>query len=256
MYMCTCTMILTVQYYSCLSALPWGFGSRKALVRPGSIYANMRGRPWGDQALSTPTCGEGPGATMLYLCQHAGKALGRPGSIYANMRGRPWGDQALSTPTCGEGPGATRLYLRQHAGKTLDRGPREHNCIYTVMQGNTSQTTHLGQHGRGDHGPRGHCCIYAVMRGKTSQTAPSMPAWGGAPWTSRTQLYLRCYAGKHLADNPSRTAWEGGTMDLADTALSTLLCGETPRRQLHLRQHGWGVPWNLYAQLYLRCYAG
>ena len=89
-------------------------------------------------ALSKPACGEGLGATKLYLRQHAGKALGQQEFIYASMRGRLWGNKdlststpacgeglgatrLLSTPTCGEGLGANRLYLRQHAGKALGR---------------------------------------------------------------------------------------------------------------------------------------
>jgi hypothetical protein len=196
-----------------------------------------------------------------------------------------------------------------------DHGPRGHSSIYAVMRGNTSQTapstpawvggtvelvrtalstllcgvrprrqSHPGQHGGKNRGSRERNSIYTVMRGKTSQTAPSVPAWVGGPWTLHAQLYLRQHAGTDLADNPSRTAW-GGTMDFADTALSTLLCGERPRRQLHLWQHrgedngpanttlctrmcgktsqtapsmpAWGHgPWTSRTQIYLRCYAG
>jgi hypothetical protein len=76
----------------------------KALGEQGFIYANMRGRPWGNKALSTPTCGEGPGGIRLYLRQHAGKALG--------SRGMP-----------SKGPGLCtwhmQLYQRFYAGKDL-----------------------------------------------------------------------------------------------------------------------------------------
>jgi len=119
-------------------------------------------------------------------------------------------------------------------GRTVD--PANATLFTLLCAERPRRQPHLCRHGWGGRGPCMRNSIYANMRGQTSQTT-HLGQHGGVPWTSRTLLYLRCYAGKDLADSSIYGSIGGRTMD-PRTQLYVRACAERPRRQPHLCQHG------------------